>query len=201
MKGEIVLRFFRWGLVTLAVLALGACGSESGREAQTGAPTEVAPGAEADVAGASVRVADTITASRIVLDGGSAYEPDGTYVLVRLALEAAGADTARISNREVVLLGRDGGRYEVDKAGTMAIAAGNTQTSHYDPTRPNGLYGPIDVAPGAALDLTAVFDVPADAVRDLRLELGPKGSTRVFELEADGSVNPALTDLGVRLVQ
>jgi len=167
---------------------------------QPGAPKEVAPGVEADVAGASVRVADAITASRIVLDGGSAYEPDETFLLVRLVLRSAGAETARISDREIVLLGGDGERYEVDKVGTLAIAAGNTQTSHYDPAKPNGLYGPIDLGPGAALDLTAVFDVPEDAIPEVRLEVGPTGSTRVFELESDGSVNPALSDLGVRLV-
>jgi hypothetical protein len=205
MKGETVLRFlFVWGLVVLA-LAQAGCGSESGDGAQPGTQAAgdeaVAAGEEGDVAGASVRVADTITASRIVLDGGSEYEADGTYLLVRLVLEPAGSEAARLSDREVVLLGGNGETYEVDKLGTMAIVRGNRQTSQYDPAKPNGLYGPIEVALGATADLAAVFDVPQDAVSDLRLQIGPRGSTRVFELEPDTSVNPTRSDLGVRLVQ
>lgn len=189
------------GLVVLTALAPAACGSDAETGGQPDAPPAVAPGTAADVAGGSVRVVDTMTASRIVLEGGSDYEAEGTFVLVRLAVEAAGAEAARLSDREVALLGGDGETYEVDKLGTMTIVRGNKQTSQYDPAKPNGLYGPVDVLRGTTADVTAVFDVPDAAVAGARLLIGPEGSALVFELDPDGSVDPSLTDLGVRLEQ
>lgn len=189
------------GLVVLTALAPAACGSDPETGGQPDAPPAVAPGTAADVAGGSVRVVDTMTASRIVLEGGSDYEAEGTFFLVRLAVEAAGAEAARLSDREVALLGGDGETYRIDSGGTMAIVRGNNQTSQFDPAKPNGLYGPIDVLQGTPADLTAVFDIPDAAVSGARLQVGPEGSALVFELDPDGSVDPSLTDLGVRLEQ
>ena len=189
------------GLVVLAALAPAACGSDAETGGQPDAPPAVAPGTAADVAGGSVRVVDTMTASRIVLEGGSDYEAEGTFFLLRLAVEAAGAEAARLSDREVALLGGDGQTYRIDSGGTMAIVRGNNQTSQFDPAKPNGLYGPIDVLEGTPADLTAVFDIPDAAVPGARLQVGPEGSALVFELDPDAAVDPALADLGVRLLQ